>query len=114
MTGKELDKLAENICSEIEAGMSDVGSWEGYLPQWAWSVLESVLGEVKVHVRSALKSAIDREEMTISSKHQQQIDKLKVEHKELKKELKEYAAVKKLLEEARSETGIHYTDGLSK
>lgn len=101
MRHSQVDPIIQRICDEIENQMTWTGD-EGYIPDWADSIVQTVMNEFRGYIGDAVYNGMSSWERSADNKKTQEIKELKLTIKELTERLKSYALIDKAYQEAHA------------
>jgi hypothetical protein len=96
---KYTEEITERVKSAISVEIEDIQGYDGYFT----SLQESILYSVSSAVNGIVDKALRDWEFGFERDEDNRLAKLNAEVKELRKEIKKYAAIKKLMDDAAAE-----------
>lgn len=98
---KLVSDLSERISNDLRYELTDLEC--GYDGGWFKPIQESILESIASAVTPMVKSAVEGFELAVEREENTKLQKLEAQNKELKKDLRKYAAIKLMIDEASGE-----------
>jgi hypothetical protein len=99
---KLIGEVSEQVTTQIRYELTEL-EYCGYDGGWFKPIQEMILESVAESVAPKIKQAIASYEGTIEREENTKLKKLEAENRELKKDLKKYAAIQKVIDDASQE-----------
>lgn len=98
---KAINEISAKVINDLHWQITDLE--HGYDGGWMNSLQDSILESVAAATTPLIKKAIESWEGQIEREENTKLKKLEAENRELKKDLKKYAAIQKVIDDASQE-----------
>lgn len=98
---KAISEISAQVTNDLHWQITDLE--HGYDGGWLNSLQDSILESVSSATIPLIKKAIESWEGQIERQENERLKKLEAENRELKKDLKKYAAIQKVIDDASQE-----------
>jgi len=97
---KAIREISDSVTRNLHWEITDLE--RGYDDAWLNSLQDSILDSVAIAVIPHVKRGIETWEGQIERQENEKLKKLEAENRQLKKDLKKYAAIQKVIEDAEN------------